>query len=67
MDIASSENSNWLYDYGLMEDIGVPGGEFPVAATGFIWPQQPLNASPNARCAYLFFVVWIPRKFNDRK
>ncbi|PON48526.1 Basic helix-loop-helix transcription factor [Parasponia andersonii] len=48
MNVASSENTNWLYDYGLMEDVGVPGGEFPVTGTGFIWPLQPLNASPDA-------------------
>lgn len=50
MDMASSENSNWLFDYGLMEDITVPGGEFSGAAAGFCWPPPPLiNASPDAR------------------
>lgn len=50
MDMGSSENSNWLFDFGLMEDIVVPGGEFPGAATGFCWPPPPLiNASPDSR------------------
>ncbi|KAF3443750.1 hypothetical protein FNV43_RR13440 [Rhamnella rubrinervis] len=48
MDIASSETPNWLFDYGLMEDIAVPGGEFPGPATGFGWSSQPINGSPNA-------------------
>ncbi|KAF4394407.1 transcription factor ILR3 [Cannabis sativa] len=49
MAMASTENCNWLYDYTIMDDILVPGGEFPVAATGFIWPPQldQLNASTN--------------------
>ncbi|RVW58522.1 Transcription factor ILR3 [Vitis vinifera] len=47
MALDSSENSNWLFDYGLMEDITVPGGEFPepTPGTGFSWPSQALKSS----------------------
>ncbi|KAJ9686751.1 hypothetical protein PVL29_015549 [Vitis rotundifolia] len=47
MALDSSENSNWLFDYGLMEDITVPGGEFPAPTpeTGFSWPSQALKSS----------------------
>ncbi|EXC23154.1 hypothetical protein L484_018285 [Morus notabilis] len=55
MDMASSENSNWLFDYALMEDIAVLGGEFPGAPTAFIWPPQPLSTSPNARWGEVIF------------
>ncbi len=48
MELDSSENSNWLFDYGIMEDMTVPGGEFPAPSpgTGFSWPpSQALNSS----------------------
>ncbi|KAI8552738.1 hypothetical protein RHMOL_Rhmol06G0290200 [Rhododendron molle] len=38
--MVSPENTNWLFDYGLMEDI-------PVPASGFSWPVQPLDGSSN--------------------
>ncbi|XP_059661948.1 transcription factor ILR3-like isoform X2 [Cornus florida] len=51
MEIDSAENSNWLFDYGLMEDIAaVSGGGFqepPPPLTGFGWPSQSLDASSN--------------------
>lgn len=51
MELDSSENSSWLFDYGLMEDITVPGGEFPPVppGTGFSWPSQALNSSSSVR------------------
>ncbi|KAK3040243.1 hypothetical protein RJ639_028158 [Escallonia herrerae] len=45
--MVSPENTNWLYDYGLIEDIAVPDGNFSVPASGFSWPVQALNGSPN--------------------
>ncbi|KAE9458183.1 hypothetical protein C3L33_09915, partial [Rhododendron williamsianum] len=36
--MVSPENTSWLFDYGLMEDIAVP-------ASGFSWPVQPLDGS----------------------
>nr|WIE96082.1 basic helix-loop-helix transcription factor [Loropetalum chinense var. rubrum] len=49
MDIDSSENSNWLFDYTLVEDIPLPAGDFPVTDStiggSFSWPSQPFNAS----------------------
>lgn len=46
--MVSPENTNWLFDYGLMEDIAVP-------ASGFSWPVQPLDGSSNV--GYGYFVV----------
>ncbi|KAF8414068.1 hypothetical protein HHK36_002067 [Tetracentron sinense] len=43
--MVSPENSNWFFDYGLIDDIPVPGGDFPAPATGFHWPSEPLNGS----------------------
>ncbi|XP_010247015.1 PREDICTED: transcription factor ILR3-like [Nelumbo nucifera] len=45
--MGSPENSNWLYEYGLMDDITVPGGDYTAPATGFQWNSQPLNGSTN--------------------
>ncbi|KAH7844014.1 hypothetical protein Vadar_023384 [Vaccinium darrowii] len=45
MDVDSNENSNWFFDYGLMEDISaVHGGGFRAEAppaTCFSWPSEP--------------------------
>ncbi|KAK3021973.1 hypothetical protein RJ639_045668 [Escallonia herrerae] len=38
--MVSPENTNWLYDYGLIEDIAVPDGNFSAPAPGFSWPVQ---------------------------
>ncbi|KAK4752475.1 hypothetical protein SAY87_021273 [Trapa incisa] len=45
--ISHQENTNWLFDYGLIEDIHVPDGGFQVHGSGFSWPQA-LNGSSNA-------------------
>ncbi|XAR56637.1 hypothetical protein NMG60_11037198 [Bertholletia excelsa] len=45
--MVSPENTNWLYDYGLIEDIAVPDGNFSAPASRLSWPMQTLNASPN--------------------
>nr|WAP81811.1 bHLH transcription factor [Rosa hybrid cultivar] len=34
--MVSPENTNWLYDYGLMDD-----ANFPVSSSAFNWPVQP--------------------------
>ncbi|XP_043688962.1 transcription factor ILR3-like [Telopea speciosissima] len=42
----SPENPNWLYDYGVIDEIPVSGCEFQAPATGFHWPpSQGLNGS----------------------
>ncbi|XP_042482250.1 transcription factor ILR3-like [Macadamia integrifolia] len=42
----SPENHNWLYDYGVIDDVPVSGGEFQAPVTGFHWPpSQGLNGS----------------------
>jgi len=46
--MVSPENTNWLFDYGLMEDMAVPDGNFSVPASGFSWPIQPLDGSSNS-------------------
>ncbi|KAK4255644.1 hypothetical protein QN277_008617 [Acacia crassicarpa] len=45
--MVSPENSNWFFDYGLIDDISVPDGNFTVHASGFTWPAQALNGSSN--------------------
>ncbi|GMP52642.1 hypothetical protein CsSME_00018371 [Camellia sinensis var. sinensis] len=42
--MVSPEHTNWLFDYGLIEDISVPDPNFSAPTSGFCWP---LNASSN--------------------
>ncbi|KAG5551125.1 hypothetical protein RHGRI_009521 [Rhododendron griersonianum] len=41
--MVSPENTNWLFDYGLIEDIAVPASNFGAPNSGFSWAMQPLN------------------------
>ncbi|GAB4846213.1 Transcription factor ilr3 [Ancistrocladus abbreviatus] len=45
--MVSPENANWIFDYGLIEDIPVPDGNFSATSSGFNWPLQALNGAPN--------------------
>ncbi|KAI4333802.1 hypothetical protein L6164_018564 [Bauhinia variegata] len=45
--MVSPENTNWLFEYALIEDIPVPDRNFNVPTSGFSWPAQPLNGSSN--------------------
>jgi len=45
--MVSPENTNWLYDYGVIEDIAVPDRNFSAPVSGFSWPGQALNSSSN--------------------
>ncbi|XP_057457131.1 transcription factor ILR3-like [Lotus japonicus] len=46
--MVSRENTNWLFDYGLIDDIPAPEVTFTVPPSGFTWPSsQPLNSSSN--------------------
>ncbi|KAJ7948495.1 transcription factor ILR3-like [Quillaja saponaria] len=45
--MVSPESANWLFDYGVIDDIPVPEGNFTVPTPGFSWPAQPLNGSSN--------------------
>ncbi|KAF8409472.1 hypothetical protein HHK36_005548 [Tetracentron sinense] len=47
--MVSPENFNWLFDYGLIDDIPFPCGDFPAPETGFNWPTQTFNGSTNVR------------------
>lgn len=53
MEIDSSENSNWLIDYTIIEDISVPADDFPSnvpdTVAGFSWPSQPFSDSSTVR------------------
>ncbi|CAL5394341.1 unnamed protein product [Camellia sinensis] len=52
MEIDPSENSDWFFDYGLIEDVStVPAGHFtepPPPPPCIVWPSQALNCSSNA-------------------
>ncbi|KAK7846154.1 transcription factor ILR3 [Quercus suber] len=43
--VTPENNTNWLFDYGLMDDIPVPDANFSVPNPGFTWPVQALNGS----------------------
>ncbi|KAJ8754654.1 hypothetical protein K2173_010745 [Erythroxylum novogranatense] len=43
--MVSPENTNWLIEYGLIDDIPVPDPNFSVPVSSFSWPVQPLNRS----------------------
>lgn len=44
--MTSPENSNWLFDYGLLEDIPVAGCDLPsLEQPGFNWPSHGFNDS----------------------
>nr|WIE96185.1 basic helix-loop-helix transcription factor [Loropetalum chinense var. rubrum] len=45
--MVSPENTNWLFEYGLIDDIPVPDGNFPAPVSGFNWSLQALNGSSN--------------------
>ncbi|KAG5020684.1 hypothetical protein JHK87_016539 [Glycine soja] len=45
--MVSRENTNWLFDYGLIDDIPVPDATFGVNSSAFTWPPNALNASSN--------------------
>ena len=42
--MVSPENSNWLFDYPLIDDV-IPVGDasFSVSASAFSWPPPPAN------------------------
>ncbi|KAJ0765702.1 putative transcription factor bHLH family [Helianthus annuus] len=52
--MVSPENTNWIYDYGFIDNAVVPGGTFLTPAGGSSWHMQPpFNASssnPSAEC-----------------
>ncbi|KHN27978.1 Transcription factor ILR3 [Glycine soja] len=45
--MVSPENSNWLFDYPLIDDDVIPVGDssFAVSASTFSWPPPPANVS----------------------
>ncbi|KAJ7981622.1 transcription factor ILR3-like [Quillaja saponaria] len=45
--MVSPESTNWLFDYGLIDDVSVPEGNFTDPSPGFSWPVQPLTGVSN--------------------
>jgi hypothetical protein len=43
--MVSPENTNWLFDYSLIDDTN-----FPVSSSAFNWPVQPIPGSSSVRC-----------------
>ncbi|RDX72117.1 Transcription factor ILR3 [Mucuna pruriens] len=41
--MVSRENTNWLFDYGLIDDIPVPDATFTVPSSAFTWPPNTAN------------------------
>ncbi|XP_024977043.1 transcription factor ILR3-like [Cynara cardunculus var. scolymus] len=49
--MVSPENTNWIYDYGLIDDIAVPVGNLLTPACVSSWPMQAaLNGSASNPC-----------------
>lgn len=42
--MSPEENANWLFDYALIDDIPVPGGNLPSLEPGFQWPSNAFAA-----------------------
>ncbi|KAJ7968380.1 transcription factor ILR3-like [Quillaja saponaria] len=48
--MGSPENSNWVFDYGLIADIHVPGGDLPnLDPPDFSWSSQSFTGPTNLR------------------
>lgn len=45
--MVSPENTNWLMEYGLIDETPVLDTNFSVPVSGFSWPVQTLNGSSN--------------------
>ncbi|XP_019703573.2 transcription factor ILR3 [Elaeis guineensis] len=46
--MGSPENSNWVFDCPLIDDMSVAGGDFPAPGTGFYWTPQGINSTSNS-------------------
>uniref|UniRef100_D6MKE6 Transcription factor n=1 Tax=Lycoris longituba TaxID=272140 RepID=D6MKE6_9ASPA len=46
--MASLENSNWVFDYPLINNISVTGGDFGVNGNGILWTPEGINFDSNA-------------------
>ncbi|KAA8519952.1 hypothetical protein F0562_014138 [Nyssa sinensis] len=43
--VSPEENSNWLFDYAVIEDSPLPGGDLPTLEPGFNWPSDAFPGS----------------------
>ncbi|RDX58390.1 Transcription factor ILR3, partial [Mucuna pruriens] len=55
--MVSPENSNWLFDYPLIDDIPVADGSFTVSASAFSWPPPPSNFRSRSPLLTSLFVI----------
>ena len=72
MEIDYSDTSNWLFDYGLVEDISVPANPFPAPVSAiFSWGPQPLLCSFNTRLDSVlplsFLIILFDYQESERK
>ncbi|KAK9267519.1 hypothetical protein L1049_009947 [Liquidambar formosana] len=49
--MVSPENTNWIFDYGLIEDITVPGGDLRSLEPGYNWPPPHAFTGPTGLSA----------------
>ncbi|KAK9070565.1 hypothetical protein SSX86_010967 [Deinandra increscens subsp. villosa] len=62
--MVSPENTNWIYEYGFIEDIPVPDANFSADTSRFSWQFQPTfnGSSSNPRSTYTGMKLGNPNK-----
>ncbi|KAL4554903.1 hypothetical protein LXL04_037512 [Taraxacum kok-saghyz] len=45
--MVSPEPTNWIYEYGLIDEIAVPDGNYTVPVSGFSWPIHATTVNNN--------------------
>lgn len=56
--VSPENNTNWIYEYGLIEDISITDANltnFNVSASGFNWPIQTTFNASSSNPRYLLF------------
>ncbi|KAI7737697.1 hypothetical protein M8C21_011869 [Ambrosia artemisiifolia] len=48
--MVSPENTNWIYDYGLIDNVTVPNQSFLTPVTGSSWPFNASSSNPSLEC-----------------
>ncbi|KAJ4703277.1 transcription factor ILR3-like [Melia azedarach] len=66
--MSSPENPNWIFDYGLLEDIGVPGGELPsLDPPEGLWSSSSTNPALSVEFDESFGNLDTPKEIGSRK
>lgn len=68
--MVSPENGNWIFDYeSLIEEIPIPDGNFCNPNSGFNWPVQVVNGSPNVSSELdgAFAITEAPKENGSKK